>query len=649
MVQPALINSVFVNPNRTEVTTELPDYAITDPARVGEVLSVLDQHPYYAFDVETTGLDFSRDKMHGASFSVESGQDWYVFGNALEPMFKGLVDLHYRKPNTGVIGHNIKFDLHFAAPYGFRPRFIADTQMAQRLVNENTDRGLKALADIRLGIPDLPEYKDLVKEATLRYTCKTKKCGLKGNTYHHPGDCPECLKPLGTTRLKMDEVTIYDIPLGKLVEYAAHDTRLTFDLWQVLKMDLKSEGFYKFFFDYEMPFLYVLLDMESNGIYIDQPAVREIEVEIKERLEAAQSEWDRITGGVNYNSNLALPEYLFNVLKLPVKKKTKGGAASTDALTLQRLEAIDTSGSIKALRTLRQMEKLLGTYVYNFQMKVNADGRLRTNFNQDGAVTGRLSSSGTMNLQNIPSRSSLGKKIRKAFTAQGDDMTMVVCDYSQLELRIVAHYSKEAEMIRVFEENGDPHGLTATKMNVERHVGKTINFGSVYGQGADTLCDTIEAAGQPRPSTEDAKRWLEDYREIYPQLNRWKWDQVDLARTNGFVTTLLGRKRRLPEINSYDKSARARAERQSYNAPIQGSAADVTELAMLNIDPYLSWYDAKMLFQVHDEIGFEVPKAAAEEFKLIVQREMEAVGEFFNLRPRLEATPGVGRSWAEAK
>jgi DNA polymerase I-like protein with 3'-5' exonuclease and polymerase domains len=1392
------LEDLVVSPVTAEVTEDLPDYAITDPQRIGEVLNVLVEQPFYAFDVETTSLDFSRGKLHGMSFAT-ADKMWYVFGNALEPAIHQLVDMHKRHPKIGVIGHNLKFDLHFMAPYGYRPKFICDTQIAQKLIDENVQRKLKTLAYTRLGIEGLPTYEDLAKAAAVSYVCKTRSCPNRTQQvqYKAPGICPICGKPLGTERKKVDDVSIYDIPLSKLVPYAARDTRLTYDLWLGYKPELKSEGMWDIFFKYEMPFLYVLLDMEKNGIYINQEKVSVLEKEIMERMQEARHTWDTVTGGVNPSSTTQLPEYLFETLKLKVQGYTDTGKPSTDALALQRLEPLDKTGSVKALRTVREMEKLLSTYIRKFQTMVNEDGRMRTNFNQDGARTGRLSSSGTINLQNIPSRSDLGKRIRDAFTAADDDHVIMVCvpegtrvattagylpietvvpgdmafmedgsateitalldhgvqpvykittsmgyeiratpshrvrvideqgdyvwrfidelqqgdhivvqsgrglgwingyvmlppvtsnhpnnkpvytpeyldedlalflgyltgdgtlqkdrkgvayvvnqrdaavhqylyslstrlfglephvhtyrgvfdttlhsvplftwlnglgaaknsvppqlwqspetvvaaylrglfeadgsvqstdtgrvsfstiheqlawevhqlllllgiparkykqvhgkgvgyiwmitvssayvatfaekvgflsehkshhlsrlvarvdnpklggyphlkekvrrlglhgevrrllnntavkgtpvslplantlvneypdvaytlglhrtavygqlfdtiasitfdgdahvydltvpathtyisngfvshncDYSQLELRLVAHYSGEPQMISAFENGDDPHQITADLMGVPRYVGKTINFGcvpmdttaltpdgwasyndlsvgdavmgynpatkqmewtrvlhkfyyeeaplvrmkvnrrfdvcvtpnhrwfaerrrhlagglrptvggfvetqdittehnlilsapastphildispdeaaiiawlhtdgsikrgkytgapaqaggskvsfegrilqkkeggkkhiekiladvphythqhrlgvthymidpaylrdlwfrsgldqvnleqfvslldpyqrrefmiaaylaegntsekqlaagrfhitqnegpvmdalrlgafleghyvgqwengrykdnvnarinlsrphitgqhlrieedgsapvwciqtelgtwvmrqgdqimvtgnSVYGQGPRTLADTIEESGKPRPKESEAKEWLQLFRKAYPTLDRWKWAQVDLARTQGYVTTLLGRKRRIPDINSFDNGLRGTAERQSYNAPIQGSAADTAELAMLNVHPYLSDYSARMLLQVHDELVFEVHKDSAEEFGKIVQSKMEGVGEIFDLRVKLEAGPGIGESWASAK
>ncbi len=204
-------------------------------------------------------------------------------------------------------------------------------------------------------------------------------------------------------------------------------------------------------------------------------------------------------------------------------------------------------------------------------------------------------------------------------------------------------------MVEAFLNGEDPHQVTADMMGVARAIGKTLNFGTVYGQGPRTMCDTIEESGKPRPKETEAKEWLKKYDQTYPVLKRWKWAQVDYAREHGYVTTVLGRKRRLPDINSFDNSLRSRAERQSYNAPIQGSAADVAMVAMLDIHPYLSWYDARMLAQVHDELVFEVPKDAADEFGTLVQEKMEGVGDKFNLRVKLSAEPGHGRSWKDAK
>jgi DNA polymerase I-like protein with 3'-5' exonuclease and polymerase domains len=965
----------------SETTVELPEYAITDPQRIGEVLNVLENHPYYGFDVETTSLDWTRGQIHGISVATQNQEEnWYVFGNATEPFIQGLVDLHRHHPNKGVIGHNLKFDLHFMSKYGYRPRKIADTMMAQRLVDENLERGLKALAYTRLGIENLPEYHDLIKEASVSYTCGTKKCvDFEKTKYKEPGTCPFCSKKLKSVRRLLAEMTIFDIPTGKLVEYAARDTRLTLDLWNVLKEDLRREGYYKHFFEYDMPYLYVLHDMEEAGVYVDQNVVTAMDAEIREGLRETHQKWQELTNGINYNSTLELPVYLYDTLKLPVSRMTKTGKRSTDALSLQRLKDDDKTGAVATLLKIRELEKLLGTYVEVLQRKPNLDGRIRTNFNQDGAVTGRLSSD-TPNLQNIPSRSDLGKRIREAFAAQSEDTVMLVADYSQLELRLVAHFSQEPKMVDAFLNGDDLHQVTADMMGVARAIGKTLNFGcvtmdstaltpegwkgydsldvgsvvmgynpqsgqlewtkvvdiakyenapivrmqvgkgfdvrvtpnhrwfaqrrrhlgdgsrpyvgefvetwdltsehrlvlsavadtptilditpneaaiigwlhtdghtkrgeyvgapaqaggkkvafegrilqkkeggrqhieeilksvghytyvdkktgvvhyminpaylrdlwerahldqlglegfvamldpdqrrafmvavylaegftkgeiwerggmrmaqnegdeldalrlgaflegyyvrqydrqqytgnnnahlaltkphvtcqemrvtedghedvwciktefgtwvmrqgnqimvtgnTVYGQGPRTMCDTIEESGKPRPKETEAKEWLKKYDQTYPILKRWKWAQVDYAREHGFVTTILGRKRRLPDINSFDNSLRSRAERQSYNAPIQGSAADIIQIAQLDIAEVQAWYGARMLLQVHDELVFEVPRAAVEDFKPIVQEKMEGVGERLGMTVKLVAEPGTGNSWLSAK
>lgn len=635
-------------PQKIEAATSaLPNNAITDPQRVGEVLNELVKRPYYGFDTETTGLDYMRDALHGISVATEA-QEWYVFDNALVPYIHGLKDIHARDRGKAVVGHNLKFDLHFLERYGFRPNKIIDTMIAQRLLNENTSLRLKDLAYSRLGIEGLVEFGDLLKEAAVHYVCTSRKCGHR-DLYAAAGLCPACGKALSKKTRKLKEMNIYDIPLEKLVPYAAKDPRLTLDLWELLKPELAVEGFDDLFYNREMPFLYVLMDMESAGVYIDQPVVSSILEEVRSLLYAADTRWKEITGGLNPHSDRDVAKYLFETLDLPVQGRTKTGNPSVDALTLLRLKSKDKTGAVEQLKTVRELSKLESTYLLVMQNGVNEDGRLRTSLNQGGTVTGRLSSS-EPNLQNIPAKSDLAKRIRDAFIAEpGRDTSILVADYSQLELRIVAHMSEEPTMLKTFAEGGDPHQATGDMVGVIRRLGKKLNFGVVYGMGPRAMADNIEEDGYPRPKESETKGWLKTFEQKFPNIFVWKGKMVRMAQEVGYVETLLGRRRRLPDINSFDQSLRSRAERQAGNAPIQGSAADLIEVAMLDIAPYQPHYDARMLLQVHDELVFEVPNPALKEFGELVQEMMTRVGKTFNLRVDLQADPGSGHSWGSAK
>ena len=597
---------------------DITDFRSTlDPANLEPILAAMRQSTIVAIDTETTGLDYMRATLHGVSIAT-ADQQWYICGPALPYLLPELAELS-QDPEKLWVGHNLKFDLHFLTPHGFYPKKMADTMLAQWLVDENMELALKSLAHTRLGYPaDLPEFNDLLLEAKKRLKKKRKA-----------------------------DVTIYDIPVHKLGEYAARDTRLTYDLWMLLVYDLEKEGQTEIFWEQEMPFIWVLLDMENAGFWIDQGAVKDLEMELRQEIAKDTAIWNDVTGGVNYASTKQLAEYLFETRGFKVQDRTEKGAPKVDEMTLQRLEPLDETGAIKALRDLKKAEKLIGTYIEPFQQMLY-EGRLHGNFNQTGTVTGRLSSSNP-NLQNVPSRSELGHKIRKTF-AVPPGKVMIVCDYSQIELRMLAHESKEENFLKVFREKGDPHQMTADLAHVERHVGKTINFSWAYGAGPRKLCDTIEKDGNPRPQQADAKQWLNNFNSAYPTLVKWKNSVVKRARQLGYVPTIAGRKRRLPDLNNLrDEPARMAAERQCVNARIQGSCGDMMKWAMLQLHPWCKMYDALMLGQVHDELVFEIDEDKADEFLPIVQQVMESIYEHYNLTVPIIAEPGKGANWYEAK
>lgn len=594
---------------------------ITDYQDVAEVAATIARYPRFGFDLETDSLDFKRGSVHGVALATED-HEWYVTLGAEQAIYPLLADL---VRDREVVGHNLSFDFHFAWRHDIRPRTFFDTMIARYLANENSELGLKVLAPQVLHIGDgspLPDFGDLLREG----------------------------KRL-TGKAKLEQVNINDIPLEKLAAYAARDARLTLDLRDPLAADLHQEGMTDIFWNTEMPFVNVLVDMEGAGFFIDRDMIATLEAEFIEARETARLRWLEITQGVSISSTQQIAAYLFQTRGFEPTLLTPAGKPAVNVMALNRLKAEDTSGAIEALLTYRKHEKLIGTYVINLRERMYGD-RIYTNFNRTGTETGRLSSSGNMNFQNIPNHGELGKKIRYLF-AESPGYTFLSSDYSQLELRILAHYTKDPTMMGVFASGGDPHQMTVDMLGklgfvLERVHAKRVNFGYAYSMGPRGLCDTLEKDTGIRPKESDAKLWLRGFAQAYPVMEDWKRRVIRYAHELGYVKTIGGRKRRLPELNSRNESERAGAERSAVNAIIQGSAADITQYAMLQIYPLLQQFDARILAQVHDEINFRVPEDCVEAFSPLVQQAMEGATEHFGLRTALVAKPSAAKTWAEA-
>lgn len=933
---------------------------VQDPQEVAQVVSTISKYPLVALDLETTGLDFMRSEIHGVALAT-ADQEWYVTLGAEKALFPLLQDA---LKDTLVLGHNLAFDLHFLSKYGVRPPKIADTMIAQFLIDENQGLALKSLAGTKLGYHDLPDFKDMQK----------------------------WVKWLMRDVTRLSDVSIYDMPLHTLGEYAARDVRLTYELWEKSQVELRKEEMWDIFWQTEMPFVYVLMDMESTGFYIDQSLLNELKLEFIAARDEALDIWKSATGDINPASPKQLAEYFYKDCGFEPTLFTKTGAPSTDVMALMRLRKQDKTGVVQALLDYRKYEKLLSTYVTGFEDNM-IDGRLYGNFNQLGDAqgdgdrlprTGRLSSS-SPNLQNIPARGITGEKIRQLFSSP-PGYKFIDIDYSQLELRLGAHYTRDPNMLKVFAEGQDPHQLTADLCNVERHVGKaqpltakvltpegwstmgniqpgdwvigsdgkpkkvlkcfyqglrpvyrvtfsdrysvecdeehlwaveqhskerqvmttkelleigvskgsgkkkdyrfavplvspveytdkslpidpyvlgvllgdgglssnmvrvtipnndvltkfksllpeqctlsyrgkhdyyikgngplgrgyhnpivkvikdlglfgcksrckfipdvyllgsvsqrkellqglldtdgyvsktgviqfsstsekltdgvvelvqslggiayktsknatykgkdygktytvtitittfnplytaskadrvktreskrtrritsieyigeketkcilvdsddhlyvtdhfvvthnTANFLVFYGGGPYKFADTLEKSGYDRPDIKDTREWLKRFDEAYPTIQNWKNQVITYARQLGYVRTIGGRRRRLSEITSKDNALRGYAERAAVNSIIQGSAADIVKWAMLEIYKIQGKYNAQMLAQVHDEVAFLAPEDTAEEFGKAASEIMQAAGDHFKLRVKLEANPGVGDNW----
>lgn len=602
---------------------------VVDAQDVAGVVNALERAPVFSLDLETMGLDFKRHDIHGVALATADREFYVTLGAE-----KRLLELLPNLKSKPVFMHNGVFDMHFLGKYGVTLPLMLDTMVGQHLVDENNSLGLKSLARTKLGINDpLPDFQDLMGWAA-------RIVGKK----------------------KLSDVTILDMPLGTVSEYAARDARLTFDLGQKTLYELDKDGLLEHFYNVEMPFLWVIKDIEETGFYIDQDKLAALDVEFQQKQAEALELFSRFAPGVNPNSDPQVREYLYSQRGFTPTRFTDSGKPSTDALSLARLLAKDTDGVVRALLLQSKYEKLINTYVRRFQSDVY-DGRLYGNFNQTGTVTGRLSSSGP-NLQNIPSQGDTGHKIKELFAAP-DGHVFINCDYSQLELRVLAHYSKDENLLRAFSDNLDPHQMTVDRIQslgytISRAYAKRVNFGWAYGVGPRGLADQIEdgqvdaVIADPtktltRPSEKDTKTWLNGFEQAYPGAAKWKRAVLDLGRQLGYVRTIWGRRRHLPDLRERDRSLAGRAERQAVNSIIQGSSADIIKWSMLQIHPLLPHYGARITAQVHDELTFECPKETAKEFGDTVARIMRQSGEFFKLRVSLSADPGQGSSWADAK
>jgi DNA polymerase-1 len=582
------------------------------------------------WDFETTGLDYIRSDPHGIAIA-NNDRAWYLTGQAMFASVPWLIN-KMSDPNIKSIGHNVLFDLHFLKKLVgpgkmFRPANMIDTIIAQFLVNENVGLGLKSLAANRFAIPKelLPDYKDLMRE--------TKSAKM------YP---------------RLDQVSIFDMDLEKLGIYAGRDAWLPIRMWEGLESELKREEQHEHFLDIEMPFVWVLWKMEQNGMYLLPERLSELEEDLVakhtqwlERWKTLTKDNDKYPEGRNPNSNPQMQEWFYDIQKHKADRETKKGAPSVDGIMVQRMmHAGDASA--EALFNIRQYEKLLNTYVIKLRAQMLPSQYIHGSFNQTGTVTMRLSASDP-NLQNIPARTEEGAKIRTAFGAP-PGYTVLDVDYSQIELRMLAHYSKAAALIKVFEDpDGDPHQLTADLVMVERRIGKTLNFAWAFGAGPRKLCDIIEKEGYPRPLETDAKKWMRGFEQAYPELVNWKDRVLKYSRQLGYVKTIAQRRRHLPDLNHYDRKYRGTAERQAVNSIIQGSAGDVLKWAMLEISKLTDFYGARMQVQVHDELVFIVPEQAAKEFSIVVKSKLEQVREVFNISVPIVADPGIGPTWGDAK
>jgi len=570
------------------------------------------------FDTETTGLDALNAELVGLSFSFEKGKGFYVPFPENQEEAQTLIEKFrpfFENETIEKIGQNLKYDLKILSNYNIQVKGnLFDTMIAHYLIN-----------------PDMRHNMDVLSETYLKYT-------------------PKSIETLIGKKSK-GQLSMRDVLLEEIKEYAAEDADITLQLKQHFQPILEKVGTKKLFDEIEIPLLPVLADMEKEGIRLDVEFLKSMSVDMQKDIDTFEQQIYE-TAGEKFN--LASPKQLGSILfdKLKIggakQKKTKTGQYATGEEVLSYLA--HEHQIVRDILEWRQMVKLQSTYIDALPNQVDKKtGRVHTDYMQTVAATGRLSSNNP-NLQNIPIRTERGRLIRKAFIARDENYTLLSADYSQIELRIIAALCGEENMIKAFQNNEDIHKSTAAKVfNVpldqvtkeQRSHAKTVNFGIIYGVSAFGL------SNQTNLSRKESAELIEAYYQTYPKLKSFMSSQVDFARENGYVETISGRRRYLKDINSANAIVRGGAERNAVNAPIQGSAADIIKIAMINIHKKLTaeHWKSKMLLQVHDELVFDVHNSELDSIQPMIKHEMENA---FKMAVPLDVEIGWGKNWLEA-
>ena len=570
-----------------------------------------------AFDTETEGLNALETYIVGISFSWQKGIGYYLpiknNKSVHEKSFE-ILRPFFESSEIIKVGHNIKFDIQVLHKYNIKVLSpIYDTMVAHYLIN-----------------PDMRHNLDTLSESYLNYSPISidSLIGKKGK----------------------NQISMRDVSIDKITNYASEDADITLQLKGIFDKEIEVNNLNKIFYDIEIPMISVLSEMETEGIKIDTSYLEKLDKEFEEDLGKLKKEIFKKSGEeFNLNSPKQLGEILFDKLKLVSKpKKTKTGQYSTSEEVLSSLA--NDHKIIEDILEWRSLDKLQNTYVKSLPKEVSSlTNRVHSSFNQTVTSTGRLSSNNP-NLQNIPIRTANGQKIRRAFIPRNSDYILMAADYSQIELRVIASISNEENMIDAFVNNQDIHTMTASKIyNVEpenvtreqRGNAKTVNFGIIYGVSAFGLSQQTDL------NRSESKVMIDNYFINYPGLKKYMSDQIDFARNNGYVETIMGRRRYLQNINSQNNMLRSGAERNAINAPIQGSAADIIKIAMININSEFKKQSlkSKMLLQVHDELVFDVHNSEKDQIKDIVKTTMESA---VKLKVPLNIDLEFGKNWLEA-
>ena len=614
----------------TDISSVKTNYKLCDTTeKIQDLISQLFWVPYFAFDTETTSVNVMDAELVGISFAIDNHEAWYVPIPADQVKAREIVDmLRPILENEAVekIAQNAKFDYSMLKRYGVEvsdPLF--DTMIAHYLLQPEMQHNMDYLSEVYLKYRPIPTS-DLINT-------KAKKSS------ESLFDFDEEEKPQ----------TMREVPVDKVMQYCCEDSDVTLQLYKVFKNELKKEKLEKLFYEIEMPLVKVLADMELTGVRIDVAALKESEGILNQELKNIEARITELAGHpFNPLSPKAVGTVLFDEMKLdPKAKKTKSGQYTTSEEVLQKLR--DKSPIIDEILNYRGVKKLLSTYIEALPQEINhRTGRIHAQFNQTVTATGRLSSSNP-NLQNIPIRDELGRELRKAFIPDEGEV-FFSADYSQIELRLMAHLSQDPNMTEAFLSGEDIHTATAAKIyhlpvgevtKLQRTKAKTANFGIIYGISVFGLASRLNI---PRS---EAKQLIDGYFVTYPKVQEYMNKSIEVAREKGYVETLFGRKRVLADISSANATVRGYAERNAINAPIQGTAADIIKIAMVRIARRIrkEKLNAKLLIQVHDELNFSVPQNELEKLQALVLEEMAGA---VKLRVPLIADCGSGSNWLEA-
>lgn len=605
-------SSLFDGVTKKEDHFKGKDYKLVTEKELKEFISELKKQKEFCFDTETTGLDPFQAELLGISFSWEKNKGYYLPTTTVN---KGLSELKkiFKDEKVKKIGQNLKYDLEILEQSDFEVNGIYfDTMIASYLLNPGNRHSLDTLAFTELGY-QMQSIAELIG---------------KGK----------------------DQINMSEVDVKKVSDYACEDADITFQLYKKLKKDLEDEGMLGLLEELEIPLIEVLAKMESNGVKLDTTKLEEMAKKTKKDISVLETKIHKLAGKeFNIASPLQLKEILFQKLKISTAGlgKTKTGI-STAAGELEKLKG--EHKIIDSILEFRELSKLQNTYLEALPKLINPrDGRVHTSFNQTVTATGRLSSSNP-NLQNIPIRTERGQAIRKAFIAE-KGYKIIKADYSQIELRIIASLANDKNMLEAFNSKVDIHTKTAAAINgikisevtpAIRRQAKEVNFGVLYGMGAWGL------AKRTGLTPLEARTFIDKYFEVYKDVKKYMGETIAIASDKGYVETFYGRRRYIPEINSNIKQVRSTGERMAINMPIQGTAADLIKLAMIEIHKKLPKVspDTKMILQVHDELVFEVPEKEVAKVAKFVEDEMNGV---YKLRAPIETEVGVGSSWGTTK